>query len=187
MRRVFIAFSLDLTLWSPRKRWIAAWKAIALVPLLASVTTSSAVEVHVAPYGNDTNSGTPSSPFASLARARSAIRAAKQRGGPTPEATIWIHRGDYALTSTFELGADDGGATNLPVVYRAVDGQEVRLIGGRRLPVQAFQPASAPGILQRLEAAVRTHVLRADLRALGVTNLGTLPDQFSGAVGGSSQ
>jgi hypothetical protein len=151
--------------------------------LLLGVVAAHATEFHVAPNGRDSNRGTRSAPFASLERARAVVRSLKRSSGLPPDGvTVWIHGGDYALASTFELGLDDGGETNRPVVYRAVEGKEVRLVGGRTLPAKAFQPVNALEILQRLEAVARPHVLHADLRALGLTNFGTFPDQFSGAA-----
>ena len=118
-----------------------------------------------------------------MERARAAVHSLKQDAGLPPDGvTVWIHGGEYAMGSTFELGPDDGGEPNRPVVFRTVEGKEVRLVGGRSLPAKAFQPVSAPEIFQRLDAAARPHVLRADLRALGITNYGTFPDQFSGAA-----
>lgn len=158
-------------------------KLLPFVFLLAGVFAAHATDFHVALKGKDSNRGTRSSPFASLERARAAVRSLKQSSGlPADGVTVWIQGGEYALASTFELGPDDGGETNRPVVYRAVEGKEVRLVGGRPLPAKAFQPVSATEMLQRLEVAARPHVLRADLRALGITNYGTFPDQFSGAA-----
>ncbi len=151
--------------------------------LLAGVFAASAAEFHVALKGKDSNHGTRSSPFASLERARAAVRSLKQSSGlPLDGVTVWIHGGEYGLASTFELGPDDGGEINRPVVYRAVEGKEVRLVGGRNLPAKSFQLVRTPDILQRLDAAARPHVRRADLRSLGITNYGTFPDQFSGAA-----
>jgi hypothetical protein len=67
---------------------------------------------------------------------------------PSDGVTVWIHGGEYALTSTFELGSDDSGEPNRPVVYRAVEGKEVRRVRGRTLPAKPFQPVSAPDVLQ---------------------------------------
>ena len=154
-----------------------------LVFLLAGVFAVHATELHVALKGKDSNRGTRLSPFASLERARAAVRSLKQTNGLPPEGvTIWIHGGEYAMASTFALGPDDGGEPNRPVAYRAIEGTEVRLVGGYTLPAKAFQPVSAPESLQRLEAAARAHVRHVDLRALGITNYGTFPDQFSGAA-----
>lgn len=151
--------------------------------LLWGVMGAQAAEFHVAPQGQDTDVGTRAAPFASLERARTAVRSLKQGGGlPSSGVTIWIHGGEYARTATFELTADDGGETNRPVIYRAVEGAEVRLVGGRRLSAAAFRPLINPDTLLRLEPAARSQVLCADLRALGITNYGVFPDQFSGAT-----
>ena len=172
----------------PRRKTFVAMEHLQLAFLLLGMFASDpfaghAAELHVALNGKDANRGTRSSPFATLERARAAVRSLKQSSGLPPDGvTIWIHGGDYALASTFELGPEDGGEPNGPVVYRAVAGEEVRLVGGRNLPVKAFQPINSPDALLRLDPAARPYVLRADLRALAITNYGTFPDQFSGAA-----
>ncbi len=154
-----------------------------LVFLFASLVAVHATEFHVALNGKDSNRGNRSAPFASLERARAAVRSLKQSSGLPPDGvTVWIHGGEYALASTFELGTEDSGETNHPLVYRAVEGEEVRLAGGRTLPAKACQTISAPEIFQRLDAAACPHVRHADLRSLGITNYGTFPDQFGGAA-----
>jgi len=169
----------------PQKFLPHGWKEkhLLLAFLLASVFAASATEFHVAPDGTDSNRGTKLAPFASLERARAAVRSLKQSIGlPADGVAIWIHGGEYALVSTFELGPKDGGESNRPVVYRAIEGNEVRMVGGRSLAAESFQPVSTLDILRRLDAAARPHVLRADLRTLGITNYGVFPDQFSGAA-----
>lgn len=158
-------------------------KLLQLTFLLAGVFAAGAAEFHASLKGKDSNRGTRSSPFASLERARAAVRSLKQSSGlPVDGVTVWIHGGEYALPATFELGPDDSGESNRPVSYRAMEGEEVRLVGGRTLPAKAFQPVSAPDLLQRLDAAARSPVRCVDLRSLGITNYGTFPDQFSGAA-----
>ena len=153
------------------------------VALLAILSTSLAAEFHVAPNGKDSNSGTRRAPFATFERSRDAVRALKQNGRLPPEGvTVWIHSGDYPLAAPFHLGAEDGGEAGRLVVYRAIQGEEVRLVGGCRLPERAFHPAGALSAASRIDAAARPHVLWADLRALGITNCGSFPDQFSGAA-----
>ena len=153
-----------------------------VVVLLLAPPVCSATEFFVAPKGSDANPGTRAKPFATLERSRAAVQSLKQSSGLPPDGvTIWIRGGEYAL-NTFQLDTNDSGETNRSVVYRAIEGEEVRLVGGRTLPAKAFQPVSAPDILQRLDTAARPHVQRADLWSLGITNYGTLPDQFSGAA-----
>jgi hypothetical protein len=55
---------------------------------------------------------------------------------------------------------------------RGVGDGEIRLIGGRQIPPAAFKPVSDAAVLARLDPAARGKVLQADLKAIGVTNLG---------------
>ena len=61
------------------------------------------VEVHVSPDGNDNADGSLEQPFASLARARDAVKATVHSSLSTPGATVWIHGGDYRLFTPFTL------------------------------------------------------------------------------------
>lgn len=150
---------------------------------LATAAGASAKDFHVAHNGRDSNPGNRLLPFASLDRARAAVRQLKQTTGlPTGGVTVWIHRGDYPLENSFELTQVDGGEPDRPVTYRAIKGAEVRLVGGYRLPAKAFTPVGDSEILQQLDPASQPHLLQVDLAALGLTNLGSFPDQFSGAA-----
>lgn len=138
-----------------------------------------AAEFHVAAGGDDTHAGTASAPFASLERARDAVRALKE-GEAFPEGgvTVWLHRGVYPRLAAFVLEERDGGASNARVVYRAVPGDDVRLIGGREIASGAFQPVRDEAVLARVDEAARGQVLVADLRALGISEYGNLPDAY---------
>ncbi len=83
----------------------------------------------VSTKGSDSNPGTRQKPFRTLERARDALRPADRTQG----ATVWLHGGTYRLTKTFQLGARDSGSEGHPVVYRAVAGERVRLIGGQAI------------------------------------------------------
>lgn len=120
-------------------------------------------EVYVAVDGNDRNPGTKERPFATLEHARDAIRDKKQAGQRKSGATVWLRGGTYERTKTFELGTEDSGTAAAPVVYRAVQGETVRISGGRRIPSAAFKPVADAGVLQRLDPAARGKVLQADL------------------------
>ncbi len=140
-------------------------------------------DFHVSPKGKDSNAGTKRAPFATLERARDAVSMLKQTSGlPNGGVTVWIHKGDYPLTQSFILTDLDSGEPGRPIVYRTVPGEKVQLSGGHSLPARSFHLVKNPGVLAGLDAGARGKVLSVDLTALGVTNLGTFPDQFSGAV-----
>jgi hypothetical protein len=125
------------------------------------------IEIYVAVDGKDTQPGTQKRPFATLARARDALRAlpAAERAG----STVWIGGGDYSLTETLRLGNRDGGRPEAPVTWRAQPKQRVRLLGG--ITLSGFTPVRDPAVRARLDPTVRRHVRQVDLRALGVGRL----------------
>jgi len=141
---------------------------------------ASAVELYVATDGNDAwsgkrrgpNAAKTDGPFATLTRARDEIRRIKKTAGlPGGGVTVLVRGGVYRLDSPLELTAADSGAKQAPISYRALPGEAVRLIGGRT--VTGFGPVKDPAILKRLDPAARSKVLRADLKALGITDYGS--------------
>ena len=145
------------------------------VLLLALVAGVSATELHVAVAGSDTGDGSAGRPFATLERARDALRALQAGPGlPAGGVTVWLHGGEYERAQPFELGPADSGTADKPIAYRAVPGERVRLSGGRRLPATAFGPVTDPVVVARLDPAAREKVVVADLRALGITEYGQM-------------
>jgi hypothetical protein len=110
-------------------------------------------------------------PFATLERARDAIRELKKASAlPAGGVSVLIRAGDYVLDNTFALSAQDSGTAPAPICYRAQPGEQVRLLGGR--VVTDFRPVSDPAVRARLDESAREHVVEADLKALGVTDFG---------------
>ena len=130
-----------------------------------------AVALYVATDGSDANAGTPEKPFATLDRARDALRASKVRG-PLPRggATVFVNGGSYQVAETFELDDRDSGTPDAPVVYRAMPGQKPVFTGGVR--VGGFGPVTDAAALERIPAPARGKVVKADLEAQGITDCG---------------
>jgi len=132
-------------------------------------------EYWVSAAGNDSAAGTKDMPFATLERARDAVRETRKAGGlPKGGVTVWLQRGVYEISKTFELNHTDSGTAESPVVYRSVPGEEVRLAGGRQIPSSAFKPVTDLDVLKRLDPSAHGNVLQADLKALGITDYGKL-------------
>ncbi|MBI3922306.1 MAG: right-handed parallel beta-helix repeat-containing protein [Armatimonadetes bacterium] len=120
-------------------------------------------------------------PFAHVERARDEIRKLKA-GGPLKEpVTISVRGGFYSFSRSFLLEAQDSGTPEAPIVYRAYRREQVRLLGGATVPPEAFKPLTDDNALARLDPAVRSRVLQADLRALGIFNFGSIPVKYNGA------
>ena len=94
------------------------------------------------------------------------------------DVTLWLRGGDYLRTNALELLAADSGTQESPIVWRAAQGEEVRLLGGRRLT--GFKATTDPAILSRLDERARGHVLEINLRALGITDFGEMKSRGFG-------
>jgi hypothetical protein len=127
-----------------------------------------ALDIHVSPADGS----------AALANARDAVRAAKQAGSLDGPATVWLHGGIYAMPETFTLTPEDSGAPGFPVSYRAAPNESPRLVGGRLIPAAAFLPVAATE--PRIAQEARDRIRCADLKALGISEYGALPDRFEG-------
>jgi hypothetical protein len=162
---------------STARVWLVAVTLLGLTcwPSVASPAETTAL--YVATGGDDANPGTLAKPFATLARARDGARDLR-RAQPTAPVTVNIRGGIYRVTETLALTADDSGTEQAPVVWQAMPGETVRLIGGARLT--GFEPVKAPAILERLDPAARGKVVQVDLKAAGVSDLGK-PTPVGGA------
>jgi len=144
---------------------------------------------YVSPRGNDAWSGKlpepdkrgTDGPFATLVRARDAVRELKKTA-PLPEGgvTVFIRGGVYELTETFALGTEDAGSEKAPVTWRASPGEEVRLIGGKYL--DGFRRTDDPEIMNRIDEAYRDSILAVDLAARGITDYGNIDPRGGGRV-----
>jgi len=137
-----------------RTRPFVGWGVVGMVLAVASVQNvkgeqaASAdkdvsgvkhVDFFVSPHGNDAWSGWLSDPiatdgpFATLERARDAIRALRRMQGSQISVRVTIRGGTYYLDSPLEFGPEDSGTEQAPVVYSAAAGEKVVLSGGRRI------------------------------------------------------
>jgi hypothetical protein len=68
-------------------------------------------------------------PFATIARARDAVRALRKARKPDQAIQVVLRGGTYHLDTTLELGPEDSGAEKAPVIYAAAPGEKVILSG----------------------------------------------------------
>jgi len=131
---------------------------------------ANATEFHIATIGSDTNPGTSDRPFASLERARDAIRQLRR---PLAEpVTVWIRGGTYVRTREMEFFAQDSGSETAPILYRSALGETVRFLGGPML--REWSPVTDRAVLDRLPSNARRNVRQISLRQLGMTSFGEL-------------
>ena len=103
---------------------LLGWLGAALLP--------AATEFHVAPHGDDAAPGSSARPFATVARAQTAIRELKLTAGlPAGGVVVRIAPGTYALAAPLRFTPEDSGTAAAPIVYDGGD----HLAGDAAAPV----------------------------------------------------
>jgi hypothetical protein len=140
--------------------------------------TVFAAEYFVAPQGSDANPGTREEPFATLEKARDAIRALKAKGMLSGPVCVNLMPGEYSREGTFELTAADSGTEAAPIVYRADKKGSAVLYGGMRL--NGFSLVTNPVVLGHLPVEARGKVFQCDLKKAGITDYSPLTERGYG-------
>ncbi len=91
-----------------------------------------AADFTVAPAGDDARPGTASEPFATLDRARRAVRELKREQPARKQpVVVRLRGGTYHLPQTLTFTPEDSGTPDAPVVYEAAPGEEPVLSAGQ--------------------------------------------------------
>lgn len=94
----------------------------------------SKIQFWVSPSGDDERGdGSKAKPFASVMRARDAVRKLKKGGMPEGGITVFLRGGTYPVADTMAFGSLDGGAEGRPVLYCAAPGEVPVFDGGFRV------------------------------------------------------
>ena len=131
----------------------------------------SAQTYFVSPAGNDNNAGSKEKPFASLEKARDAVRKTHKAGS---EATVNIRGGIYVLQNSFILTQEDNQTT-----YTAYNDEKVIVRGSVALKPSDFHKITDKATLQRIDPKLRTSILELDLKALNIKNAKKYADLFN--------
>ena len=136
---------------------------------------------YVSPSGNDGWSGRIPSPnkdktdgpFATLEKARDAVRTWKATGGQSGDTvTVYLREGNYSLQKTLHLNMQDGGSSGKPVVWRSYPGEKVFLTGSRT--IEGFTKVSDKSTFERIDARFRNRILQIELRTMGISDYGKI-------------
>jgi len=95
--------------------------------MLFSSCHNNSGEFYISTKGNDSNPGTESKPFATLKRARDAVRQLKKYD----TISIILMEGSYHMSEPLMLDTSDSGTEESPVIWRAAENERVILSGGK--------------------------------------------------------
>jgi hypothetical protein len=110
------------------------------------------LEYYVSISGNDANPGTQDKPFATLKRARDAVR--EHKTTPQGAITVFVRTGTYYLGEVLDFSPQDSGTPEGPVTYRVSPGETATLSGGVRLQCN-WQPFKNGIMMCQLPAAAQ--------------------------------
>jgi len=165
--RPLTTFVLFLALVAPPAAWTA--------PPIFFVSTD----------GNDAWSGTlqapddagSDGPFATLTRARDALRAVAEDGGDTKNATVYVRGGTYYLDEPLTFGPEDSGTEGAPILWQAFKTEAVWLVGGK--PLSGFEPDAGDVVKLKTDTPVEGLVFNGRRQLLA-----RWPNEADGGVPG---
>ncbi len=99
-------------------------------PSDATPESTDGIDLYVSLAGSDENPGTKQLPFATIAKARNAIRGRAPSNGTI---RVIISGGVHYLSETLILDARDSGTEENPITYEALPNEEVVISGGSKL------------------------------------------------------
>ncbi len=89
-------------------------------------------DYYVSTSGSDENPGSKAQPFATIEKARDALREDISKG-PDKDMAVLIRGGKYEITKPLVFGPEDGGGNIFGVTYAGYPGEKVVISGGRKV------------------------------------------------------
>jgi hypothetical protein len=106
----------------------------AIVVCLAFNVDAREISLYVSPNGDDSAQGTsPRHAFATLERARDAIRELKQNGKLHAPVTVFLREGLHPRTRPLLLTESDSGSLEAPITYTAYKNEKPVVSGGKTI------------------------------------------------------
>lgn len=100
----------------------------------ATTLIAQELNFYVSATGNDASGGTsPSAAFATLERAKQAVRQAKENNRNITSVNVYIKGGDYQLAQPLVFKPEDSGTENMQITWQAMPGEKVQISGGEKI------------------------------------------------------
>ena len=132
-----------------------------------SFSTSRKNTVFVAPTGSDSGKGTMQEPLATIQEALNRVR--RKTG-----AVIYLRGGDYEIAEPIVLDDSFSGTEDAPFILSSYGKETPVLSCSKKIPVSTFSKLKDETMLARLRPQVRDKIYVADLKALGITEYGSV-------------
>ncbi|RMG01595.1 MAG: right-handed parallel beta-helix repeat-containing protein, partial [Planctomycetota bacterium] len=139
--------------------------ALSFAGIVVAAAAETTADFYISPTGNDAWSGTlpapnasgTDGPFATLERARDAVREVKKH--KSDDIVVLVRGGTYRVERTIVFTLDDGGGPGQTITYAAYPGETPIFSGGRPITQWRRVDPQTP----RLPSAATGHVWTADV------------------------
>jgi hypothetical protein len=178
--------------------------SVSMSSLAFAVSSAKPFAFYVSPSGNDSWSGKLAAPnraktdgpFATITRARDAVRALKdQQGGLKQPVVIYLREGTYYISEPLTFTPEDSGTAEFPITYASYKNEKPVISGGKNITgwkqtevdgkklwvVDLPQVKSGDWYFRQLFAGER-RLLRTRLPKTGFYRFAKLPDSPNNAV-----
>jgi len=137
-----------------------------------------AKEFFVSTLGDDANSGTIETPWASLKGAKENVKNyIAENGLPTGGIVIWFRGGIYSSIDHLTFTSEDSGESGSPIAYRGYRDEKVRIMGAVPIKSDWFTSVdSSDPLWDRLDENAREHIKVVNLNEHNITDLGELDE-----------
>jgi len=134
------------------------FSGLVLFPALTSATIQQTY--YVSPSGSDSNPGTISQPFLTVAKARDVVRTVN--GNMTGDIVVYLRGGTYNITSPIALDASDSGTNGYNVIYQAYPNETPIISGGTTITGWTLHDAAKGIYKASVSASLDTRHLYVD-------------------------
>ena len=130
--------------------------------ILHSNFLNGQVQIYISPSGSDKNVGSKDQPFATLQKARNYIRELKKKG-LKEDVNIYLRKGTYYLTETFELGLQDSAPENHRITYKNYEDEHPVISSGVRVTGWRKEKNDIPGLPSNATGHIWSTVIPAGI------------------------
>jgi len=135
----------------------------------------SSAALYVAANGNDSADGSEAAPFATLKRAKEAVRNMISSGSlPEGGVTVYMRGGTYYIDEGLEFTKADSGRSGSMINYTAYPGEDVIISGQKTISKDWFAPAGEDAKKIIVDKTAKDKVLAVNLKEHGITDYGEM-------------
>ncbi len=124
--------------------------------------------IYVSPEGDDQNSGTLSSPFKTITKAKEAVFEIHDKDSYMGIEVV-LRGGEYRLSESIDFNVEDSGTAETPVIYKAYEGEKPVIKGSVVLDTSKMRGALSSDIVPRLHPDAEGKVMVIDLQEQGLS------------------